>query len=64
MNSRAAKGLDATFDYMQWVGAEYIFEDVVEEFSLKPDKNPPRYNPEALHYAGRLHHALLALSDR
>ena len=24
MNSRAAKGLDATFDHMQWVGAEYI----------------------------------------
>lgn len=52
MNSRAAKGLDASFDHMQWAGAQYIFEDVVEEFSLKPDKNPPRYNPEALYYGG------------
>jgi hypothetical protein len=52
MNSRAADGLDSSFDHMQWAGIEYIYEDVVEEFGLKPDANPPRYNSEALWYGG------------
>ena len=43
MNSRAAAGLDSTFDHFQWAGNEYIYEDVVEEFGLKPMPNPPRY---------------------
>ena len=37
MNSRAAAGLDSTFDHFQWAGIEYIYEDVVEEFNLQPD---------------------------
>ncbi len=52
MNSRAAAGLDSTFDHFQWAGNEYIYEDVVEEFDLKPVPNPPRYNTEALYYGG------------
>lgn len=52
MNSRAAAGLDSTFDHFQWAGNEYIYEDVVEEFNLKPTPNPPRYNTEALYWGG------------
>ena len=52
MNSRAAAGLDSTFDHFQWAGNEYIYEDVVEEFDLKPVLNPPRYNTEALYWGG------------
>ena len=52
MNSRAASGLDSTFDHMQWAGIEYIYQDVVEEFGLAPDENPPHYNTEALWYGG------------
>lgn len=52
MNSKAAAGLDADFDHMQWAGIEYIYEDVMEEFALKPQPQPPRYNVEALYYAG------------
>ena len=52
MNSRAAVGLDSTFDHFQWAGIEYIYEDVVEEFGIKTDPNPPRYNTEALWYGG------------
>ena len=36
MNSRAAAGLDSSFDHFQWAGNEYIYEDVVEEYGLKP----------------------------
>ena len=52
MNSRAAEGLDADYDRMQWAGNEYIFEDVMEEFDLKPDPACERHNPEVLFYAG------------
>ena len=52
MNSKAAAGLDSTFDHFQWAGIEYIYEDVVEEFGLNPEPNPPRYNTEALWYGG------------
>ena len=52
MNSKAASGLDSTFDHMQWAGIEYIYQDVVEEFGLRPDPNPRRYNSEALWYGG------------
>ena len=52
MNSKAAAGLDSTFDHMQWAGIEYIYQDVVEEFGLRPDPNPRRYNTEALWYGG------------
>lgn len=52
MNSRAAEGLDADYDRMQWAGEEYIFQDVMEEFALKAEPKCPRYNTEALFYAG------------
>ncbi len=52
MNSRAAAGLDSTFDHFQWAGIEYIYEDVMEEFGIKTVANPPRYNTEALWYGG------------
>ena len=48
MNSRAAAGLDSTFDHFQWAGIEYIYEDVVEEFNLQPDPNPPRLTGETM----------------
>ena len=52
MNSKAAEGLDADYDRMQWAGEEYIFLEVMEEAGLRADPNCPRYNPEALFYAG------------
>jgi len=52
MNSKAAEGLDADYDRMQWAGEQYIFEEVMDEAGLKADPNCPRYNLEALFYAG------------
>lgn len=52
MNSKAAEGLDADYDRMQWAGEQYIFEEVMDEAGLKADPNCPRYNVEALFYAG------------
>ena len=52
MNSKAAEGLDADYDRMQWAGEAYIFEDVMEESGLKRDQNCPQYDAEALYYGG------------
>ena len=52
MNSKAAEGLDADYDRMQWAGNEYIFQEVMEEAGLEADSNCPRHNPEVLFYAG------------
>ena len=52
MNSKTAEGLDAPYDRMQWAGKEYIYQEVMEEAGLKPDPKCPRYNTEALFYAG------------
>lgn len=52
MNSKAVEGLDADYDRMQWAGEEYVVEEVLDESGLKPDPDCPRYNTEALFYAG------------
>lgn len=52
MNSKAAEGLDADYDRMQWAGEQYIFEEVMDEAGLRADPNCHRYNIEALFYAG------------
>jgi len=55
MNSRAAEGLDAPYDRMQWAGEEYIYETVVDESGLKPARTRRRYSPDALFYAGYIY---------
>jgi len=55
MNSRAAEGLDAPYDRMQWAGEEYVYETVVDEAGLKPSKSRHRYSPDALFYAGYIY---------
>lgn len=52
MNSKAVEGLDADYDRMQWAGEEYIVAEVLDESGLKSDPDCPRYNTEALFYAG------------
>jgi len=52
MNSKAVEGLDAAYNRMQWAGEEYIFQEVMDEADLQTDPNAPRYDTEALFYAG------------
>ena len=52
MNSETAAGLDAPYDRAQWAGEEYLFQEVMEAAGLKADPDCPRYNTEALFYAG------------
>lgn len=52
MNSETAAGLDAPYDRTQWAGEEYLFQEVMESAGLQPDLACPRYNTEALFYAG------------
>ena len=54
MLSKAAAHLDLPFDHLQWAGNEYVWQEVCEEAGLLPVDNPPRYNTEALYFAGYL----------
>ena len=67
MNSRAAEGLDAPYDRMQWAGEEYIYKTVVQEAGLKPSPVRRRYSRDALFYAGYIYrywHYLTGESSR
>lgn len=67
MNSRAAEGLDADYDRMQWAGSGYVFEEVMDEAGLKVDPACPRYDVDALFYAGwiyRVWHYLTGETSR
>lgn len=55
MNSRAAEGLDADYDRMQWAGEAYILNSVVREHRLFPEIKPGPQNPEALYWAGYIY---------
>ena len=52
MNSSAAEGLDADYDRMQWAGEAYVLESVVDEAKLVPDAAAPKFDREALFWAG------------
>ena len=52
MNSEVAAGLDSPYDRMQWAGEEYLFQEVMDSAGLHVDSNCPRYDTEALFYAG------------
>ena len=52
MNSSAAEGLDADYDRMQWAGEAYVLESVVNGAKLAPDSAAPKFDSEALFWAG------------
>ena len=52
MNSSAAEGLDADYDRMQWAGEAYVLESAVVEAKLVPDAAAPKFDREALFWAG------------
>ena len=52
MNSSAAEGLDADYDRMQWAGEAYVLESVVNEAKLAPDDAAPKFDREAIFWAG------------
>ena len=52
MNSSAAEGLDADYDRMQWAGEAYVLESAVGEAKLVPDAAAPKFDREALFWAG------------
>lgn len=52
MASEAAEGLDADYDRMQWAGEAYILSSVIREAGLAPDAAAPRFDREAIFWAG------------
>ena len=55
MNSQAASDLDADYDRMQWMGEEYILQDVVEKAGLEKTTSSDSVSAEALFWAGYLY---------
>ena len=55
MASKAAAGMDATFHRFQWVGEEYLAEEVVDACKLVPRDDAGEESAEAIFWAGYLY---------
>lgn len=67
LTSKVAEGLDSSYSRMQWAGAEYLYEAIVDEMGLHESSESNCHNAEALYYAGfitRYWHYLTGESSR
>lgn len=55
MNSDVAKALDSTYNRMQWVGEEYLFEELADIYGDKLTKNGDVYSKDVLYWIGYLY---------
>ncbi len=53
MNSEVAKHLDSPYNKLQWMGEEYILDELKDEKNLIRDGE--KYNPEVLYWIGYLY---------
>ena len=53
MNSEVAEHLDSTYNKLQWMGEEYLLEELKDEKSLSMDSE--KYSPEVLYWIGYLY---------
>ena len=53
MTGEVAKGLDSTFNRLQWAGEEYLLEEIVETAALTPGGTV--YDKEVLYWTGYLY---------
>ena len=53
MNSEVAEHLDSTYNKLQWMGEEYLLEELKDEKSLSMDGE--KYSPEVLYWIGYLY---------
>ena len=53
MNSRVAEHLDSPYNKLQWMGEEYLLEELAEEKSLT--REGEKFNPEILYWIGYLY---------
>ena len=53
MNSEVAEHLDSPFNKYQWMGEEYLLDELKEEKKL--NETGEKYNPEVLYWIGYLY---------
>ena len=53
MNSEVAKHLDSPYNKLQWMGEEYLLEELEDEKSLRPAGET--YSPDVLYWIGYLY---------
>ena len=52
MNSETAKALDSTYNRMQWVGEEYLLEEIVEGAEGKLRLSVETYSKDMIYWIG------------
>lgn len=53
MNSEVARHLDSPYNKLQWMGEEYLLDELRDEKGLTQDGE--KYNPEVLYWIGYLY---------
>ena len=53
MNSEVAEQLDSPYNKLQWMGEEYLLEEVMDEIKLH--STGEKYSPEVLYWIGYLY---------
>lgn len=53
MNSEVAEHLDSPYNKLQWMGEEYLLEEVMDEIKL--NSTGEKYSPEVLYWIGYLY---------
>ena len=54
MNSKVAADMDLTFNKYQWMGEEYLLEELCDEVGELPAKEK-EYNPEMMYWCGHIY---------
>ena len=55
MKSATAKALDSTYNRMQWVGEEYLLEEVIDEAGERFEKLGEVYPDEMIYWIGYIY---------
>ena len=55
MKSATAKALDSTYNRMQWVGEEYLLEEVIDEAGDRFEKLGEVYTEELIYWIGYIY---------
>ena len=53
MNSEVAEHLDSPFNKLQWMGEEYLLDELTDKAQISKDGE--KYNPEVLYWIGYLY---------
>ena len=55
MKSATARALDSTYNWMQWVGEEYLLEEIIDEAEDRFEKPGEVYSDELIYWIGYIY---------